>query len=80
MNAFDLFDLRGKVSVITGGGYGLGKIMATGLAEAGSGIVICSRKLEKCEATAHEIEELGVRALPLQCDITSDEDVGRAVS
>jgi len=77
MSVFDLFDLSGKVSIVTGGGYGLGKVMATGLAMAGSDIVICSRKLEKCETTAHELEELGVKALPLQCDINSDEDVDR---
>jgi gluconate 5-dehydrogenase len=79
MNAFDLFDLRGQVSMVTGGGYGLGKMMATGLAMAGSDIAVCSRKLEKCETAAHEIAELGVEALPLQCDITSDKDVDRAV-
>ncbi len=79
MNSYKLFDLHGKVSIVTGGGSGLGRMMATGLGEAGSDIVICSRKLEKCEATAHEIEKLGVRALAIQCDINRDEDLDRVV-
>lgn len=79
MGILDLFDLSNKVSIVTGGGAGLGRMMATGLAEAGSHVVICSRKLKKCESTAHEIEKLGVKALALQCDITSEEDVDRVV-
>jgi NAD(P)-dependent dehydrogenase (short-subunit alcohol dehydrogenase family) len=80
MSVFDLFDLSGRVSIVTGGGYGLGRIMATALGEAGSDVVVCSRKLQNCEQTAHDIEKLGVRALALQCDVTRDEDVDRVVS
>jgi len=80
MSILNLFDLSGRVSIVTGGGYGLGKIMATALGEAGSDIVVCSRKLEKCEATAHDIEKLGVRSLAFQCDVNRDEDVDRVVS
>jgi gluconate 5-dehydrogenase len=80
MSVLNLFDLKEKVSIVTGGGDGLGQIMATALGEAGSDIVICSRNLEKCEATTHEIEKLGVRALAFQCDINRDEDVDRVVS
>jgi len=80
MSVSNLFDLSGKVSIVTGGGYGLGKIMATALAEAGSDVTICSRKVENCEETAHEIGKLGVRALALHCDINRDEDVERVVS
>jgi len=74
------FDLTGKVSVVTGGGSGLGRMMAIGLAEAGSDIIICSRKLEKCEATADEIEKLGVKTLATQCDLNCDEDLDQLVS
>ena len=55
MKALDLFDLSGKVAMISGGGDGIGRAMATGLAEAGSDIVVFSRRLEKCEEVAHEI-------------------------
>lgn len=79
MAVMDLFDLSGKVSIVTGGGIGLGRVMAIALGEAGSNVVICSRKLEKCEATARDIEKLGVKALGIQCDITREEDVDRVV-
>jgi gluconate 5-dehydrogenase len=55
--------LEGRVSVVTGGATGLGLQMATGLAEAGSNVVICSRKLDNCEQAAQAIEKLGVKAL-----------------
>jgi len=80
MSVLDLFDLSGKVSIVTGGGSGLGRIIATALGEAGSAVVICSRKVEKCEETAHDLKKLGVRAIAIQCDINSDEDVDRVVS
>jgi NAD(P)-dependent dehydrogenase (short-subunit alcohol dehydrogenase family) len=70
-----LFNLDGRVSIVTGGATGLGLQMATGLAEAGSSIVICSRKLDKCEEAAHAIEKLGVRALPVACDVTRPDQV-----
>ena len=70
-----LFDLTGRVSVVTGGATGLGLQMATGLAEAGSNVVICSRKLENCEQAAHGIEKLGVKALGLAADVTKPDQV-----
>ena len=75
MKLEDLFGLKGKVSIVTGGSAGIGLMMARGLAEAGSDVVICSRKLEKCEEAAHEITQLGVRALPFRCDITKLEEI-----
>lgn len=71
----DLFNLEGRVSVVTGGATGLGLQMATGLAEAGSHIVVCSRRLDACEQAAHEIEKLGVKALAVACDVTQPDQV-----
>jgi NAD(P)-dependent dehydrogenase (short-subunit alcohol dehydrogenase family) len=71
----ELFNLEGRVSVVTGGATGLGLQMATALAEAGSNVVVCSRKLENCEQAAGEIEKLGVKALGLACDATKPEQV-----
>jgi len=51
----ELFDLGGRVAVVTGGSAGLGLQMATALAEAGSNIVICSRKAEHCEQAAEQL-------------------------
>ena len=70
-----LMSLEGRVSVVTGGATGLGLQMAGALAEAGSNIVICSRKLENCETAAHEIEKLGVKALAIGCDVTKPDQV-----
>lgn len=75
MGIFNLFDLSGRVSIVTGGCHDLGKIIAIGLAEAGSHVVVCSRNLEKCEETAHELEKLSVKALAIKCDITKPEDI-----
>ena len=74
-NVKSLFDLTGRVSVVTGGATGLGLQMATGLAEAGSHVVICSRKLENCEQAAAGIEQLGVKALAAACDVTRPDQV-----
>ena len=74
-NVKDLLSLAGRVSVVTGGATGLGLQMATALAEAGSNIVICSRKLDVCEEAAHAIEKLGVQALPVACDVTQPDQV-----
>jgi NAD(P)-dependent dehydrogenase (short-subunit alcohol dehydrogenase family) len=71
----DLFDLSGRVSVVTGGATGLGLQMATALAEAGSNVVICSRKLENCEQAAQGIEKLGVKSLGLAADVTKPDQV-----
>jgi gluconate 5-dehydrogenase len=67
--------LQGRVSVVTGGATGLGLQMATALAEAGSNVVVCSRKLENCEQAATSLEKLGVKALGLACDVTQADQV-----
>ena len=75
MNVIKLFDLTGCTSIVTGGGRGLGMAMAEALAEAGSNIVVCSRKEEACRTAAEKLHQLGVRALGVGCDITREEDV-----
>ncbi len=70
-----LMSLEGRVSVVTGGATGIGFQMATGLAEAGSNIVICSRKVENCEEAAGKLEKLGVKALAVGCDVTKPAEV-----
>lgn len=79
MGILKSFDLSEKVSIVTGGGDGLGKMIALGLAEAGSNVVVCSRKLEKCEESAHEIEKCGVRALAVKCDLNKEDEVATVV-
>ncbi len=79
MSVRDLFDLSGKVAIVTGGGSGIGRQMAEGLAEAGAGLVLCSRKAERCEHAAAELRQLGVRALGLGCDVRDPEQVKAVV-
>jgi NAD(P)-dependent dehydrogenase (short-subunit alcohol dehydrogenase family) len=74
-----LFDLSGRTAIVTGGGSGIGRQMAEGLAEAGANLVLCARKAERCEQAAAELEGLGVRALGLGCDVRDPEQVKRVV-
>ncbi len=59
-----LFDLIGKVVLVTGGSRGLGLEMVRAFAKAGADLIISSRKLDACEAVADEVRKLGRRALP----------------
>ena len=78
--ARELFDLAGRVAIVTGGGSGIGRQMAEGLAELGADLVLCARKVERCEEAAADLSErLGVRALGLACDVRKAEDVARVV-
>jgi gluconate 5-dehydrogenase len=76
----DLFSLDGRVAIVTGGGSGIGRQMAQGLAELGADLVLCARKPERCEAAAEELRsELGVRALGLRCDVRDPGEVEELV-
>ena len=74
-----LFDLTGKTAIVTGGGKGIGRQMAEGLAEAGANLVLCARKAERCEQTAAKLAELGVKALGMGCDVRDPEQVQAVV-
>ncbi|GAA4521057.1 SDR family oxidoreductase [Sphingobacterium thermophilum] len=70
--------LKGKTVVVTGGGTGLGKAMATYFSELGANIVITSRKLEVLKNTAKEIEEKTHNSvLAVSCDVRNIEEVER---
>jgi len=72
----ELFSLKGKTALITGGGRGIGKFIATGLAEAGADLIVTSRKMKNLEATAEEISATyGVQVLPVACDVARAEDI-----
>src|SRR2546423_3033802 len=79
MRVQDLFDLTGRTAVVTGGGSGIGRQMAGALAELGANIVLCARKVERCEQAAEELAELGVRAIGLRCDVRDPAEVQAVV-
>ncbi|MBU0608782.1 MAG: SDR family oxidoreductase [Armatimonadetes bacterium] len=75
----DLFDLTGKVVMVTGGAHNLGLDMAEALGEAGADLVITSREPAKAEAKAAELRGyLGVRVLPLGLNVIDEEAVAAA--
>jgi gluconate 5-dehydrogenase len=78
--SLELFDLSGKTAIVTGGGSGIGRQMAEGLAEAGANLVLCARRVERCEAAAEELSKLGVRTLALACDVRDPEQVSAVVA
>lgn len=75
MSLETLFGLKGKVAVVTGGGRGIGFALAQALAEAGSDVVLCSRKEGKCKEAAAMLEGKGVRAAGFRCDVSDPVEV-----
>jgi NAD(P)-dependent dehydrogenase (short-subunit alcohol dehydrogenase family) len=75
-----MFDLTGKVAVVTGGSRGIGRAVSEGFALAGADVVIASRKFEACQVAAREIETAtGRRALPVACHVGRWDDCDRLV-
>jgi NAD(P)-dependent dehydrogenase (short-subunit alcohol dehydrogenase family) len=65
----DLFDLTGKVALVTGGSRGMGREMALAFAQHGADVIVASRKLDACETVAAEVRALGRRALPVAANV-----------
>ena len=79
-NVLDSFRIDGKVALVTGGARGLGKIMATALAQAGASVALASRTLKAGEETAESIaRETGRRVSAFAADVTQAADVDRLV-
>lgn len=75
MNTSDLFNLKGKTAIVTGGANGIGKATVMMLAQHGANIAIGDFNLEDAKATAKEVEALGVRAIAVSCNVLKDEDL-----
>jgi len=70
MAAPKMFDLEGRVAVVTGGNGGIGRAIAMGLAQAGAAIAILARNEEKNHATVEALKQLGIRAAAIKLDVT----------
>jgi NAD(P)-dependent dehydrogenase (short-subunit alcohol dehydrogenase family) len=79
MRVQELFDLKGKVALVTGGGRGIGKFISRGLAEAGADVIVGSRKVQNCQEVAEELKKLGVRTLAVECDMGKAEEIEKFV-
>lgn len=73
-----MFDLKGRVAVLTGASSGLGRQMAKAFAKQGADLVILARRMERLEELKDELKDTGVKVLPIKCDVTSTEDINNA--
>ena len=73
-----MFNLKGRVAVITGASSGLGKQMATAFAKQGANLVVLARRIERLEELKIELEKEGIEVLPIKCDVTSTEEINNA--
>jgi NAD(P)-dependent dehydrogenase (short-subunit alcohol dehydrogenase family) len=79
MNEYPRFDLAGQVALVTASARGLGRAISLALAHAGANVALGLRDINTGGSLVEEIEKLGRRALPLQMDMTSKDQVFRAV-
>ena len=70
-----LFDLSGKVAIVTGGNGGIGLGMAKGLAQAGASVAVAARNAKKSAQAVKELEALGARAIAVSTDVTSEASI-----
>ena len=75
-----MFDLKGRVAVITGASSGLGKQMARGFAKQGANLAILARRVDRLEELKNELEQYGVEVLPVGCDVTSSSAINEAAN
>jgi gluconate 5-dehydrogenase len=76
----ELHDLSGRSALVTGGGRGIGRHIAIGLAEAGARVFVASRKLAACSDVAADVESMGGRAVAIEADLARVEDCERLMA
>jgi NAD(P)-dependent dehydrogenase (short-subunit alcohol dehydrogenase family) len=75
----DLFDLSGKIALVTGGSRGLGLQMVRAFAEHGADVIVASRKLDACEEAANEVRALGRRALAISAHVGRWDEIDKLI-
>jgi len=76
----DPFDLTGHVSVVTGGGSGIGLGFASGLARAGASVAVLGRSAERLESAAESLRVHGNAVLPIACDVADEQAITDAMA
>lgn len=79
MTILEKMRLDGKTTFVTGGARGIGKSIATAVAEAGSNVAIVDLDIEEAEKTAKEIAKLGVKTIAVQTNVTDPDDVEKMI-
>jgi NAD(P)-dependent dehydrogenase (short-subunit alcohol dehydrogenase family) len=79
MNVRQLFDLQGRVALVTGGSRGLGLQMAEALGEAGARLALTARKKDELDAAVAHLKERGIEASAWVCDLGKREQIGPAI-
>lgn len=72
-------ELRGKAAFVTGGANGIGRAIAKSFTREGVRVAIADIDLEAAEQCCKELESSGARAVPIECDVTSEESLGKAL-
>ena len=75
-----MFNLKGRVAVITGASSGLGKQMSYGFAKQGANLVLLARRLDRLEELKKDLEQYNIDILTIKCDVTSTSDIDNAAS
>ena len=74
------FSLDTKLALVTGGGKGIGREIALGLAKAGASVVVCSRNMSDLEKVSDEITKMGRQSLAIVADVTKNDDIENLVT
>src|SRR5215813_3800543 len=78
INVPELFSIKNKVALVTGGSRGIGLMIARGFVEAGAKVYISSRKKEVCDEVAAELSSIG-QCISIPADLSSNDDVAKLV-
>jgi len=71
-----LFDIKGRVAIVTAGAVGIGKMISQALAEAGANVVVAQRRFDLCDAVCADYRtRFGVGALPVKLDVTKEPEI-----